>query len=100
MKSQLINLIQIVIELLIDCGWEDNAKWFSEYESEIENVAQGSERFNELLEELDGVLSGMGSLSDLPLKDRTGKRSEQEIRSLQWDLVEQLGDVIEKLRKS
>jgi len=100
MKSQLIHLIQTVIELLNDCGWKDNAKWFSEYKSAIENVAQGSERFNELLDELDDVLSGMGSLSDLPLKDRTGKRTEQEIRNLQWELVEQLGDVIEKLREN
>ena len=100
MKSQLLYLIQVVIELLMDCGWEDNANWLSKYKNAIENTDQNTERFYKLLDELDDVLSGMGSLSDLPLRDKTGERSEQEIRSIQWDLIEQLGEAIETLRKA
>lgn len=88
----------MVIKLLIDCGWEDKAKWFSELKRSIENADQGSKEFNKCLTELDNVLSGIGSFSDLPLRDKAEKKSEQEVRNLQWELVEQLGDVIEKLK--
>ncbi len=90
----------MVIELLNNCGWKDNAMWFSEYKNAIEITDQSSKQFNKLLDELDNVLYGMGSFSDLPLRDKTGKKSEKEIRNLQWELVQQLGDVIEKLREN
>jgi len=100
MKNQLLKLIQVVIELLIDCGLEDKAKWFSELKYTIENTDQGSNEFNKYLIEIDNVLSGIGSFSDLPLKDRTGRKSEQDVRNLQWELVEQIGDTIEILRNT
>ncbi|MES9887709.1 MAG: hypothetical protein ABW140_12935 [Candidatus Sedimenticola sp. 6PFRAG1] len=100
MKSQLLYLIQVVIDLLVDCGWEDKAGWFSEYKDKLEGAEQGSNQFYELLNELDGVLSGIGSFSDLPLRDKTGRRSEQEVRNIQWDLAEKLGDSVERIRKS
>ena len=98
MKNQLLELIQVVIDLLIDCGWEDKAKWFIELKNAIENTTKGSKEFNRYLDDLENVLSGIGSFSDLPLKDRTGKKSEQVVRNLQWELVEQLGNAIEKSR--
>jgi hypothetical protein len=100
MKNQLLKLIQMAIDLLIDCGWEDKAKWFSDLKKSIENTDQCAKEFNKYLNEIDNVLSGMGSFSDLPLKDRTGRKSEQDIRNLQWELVEKIGDAIEKLRES
>jgi hypothetical protein len=100
MKNQLLKLIQIAADLLADCGWEDKAKWFFELKISIGNTSQGSKEFNKYLNELDNVLSGMGSFSDLPLRDRTEKMTEQEVRNLQWEIVEQLGDTIEKLRNS
>ena len=90
----------MMIELLTDCGWQDKAKWFSELKKCIENTDQDAKEFNRYLNEIDNVLSGMGSFSDLPLKDKTGKKSEQEVRNLQWELVEKIGDAIEKLRES
>ncbi len=100
MKNELLISIQMTIELLTKCGWENKAEWFSEHKKAIENAAQGSKEFNNYLTELDHVLSGMGSFSDLPLRDITGKMSEQEVRNLQWELVELIGDAIEKIRES
>ena len=99
MKDELAKLIQMAIELLTDCGWKEKAKWFSELKNAIKNSHLGSNELNECLTELDNVLSGMGSFSDLPLSDKTGKMSEREVKSLQWELVERLGSAIEELRK-
>ncbi len=100
MKDDLLQLIQITIELLNNCGWENKAKWFSEHKKAIETATQGSNEFNQHLNELDNVLSGMGSFSDLPLKDLTGKMSVQEVRNLQWELVEKIVNAIDIVRDS
>ena len=100
MKSKLIKLIQNVIDLLLDCEGEEVAQWFSDLKHSIDSYTENSEEFNECLNKLDSVLAGMGSFSDLPLKDSTGKMSEQEVKNKQWELVEQIGDTIDKLRRN
>ncbi len=97
MKKQILKLISRVVDLLTDCGWQEKANWYSELRNELHLAKPGSDDFNAHLRRLDRSLSGMGSFSDLPLESKSGRRSDQEIRNLQWELVERMGDAIERM---
>jgi hypothetical protein len=97
MKEKLLGLLSRVIELLVDCGWKKEADWFSQIQNEIEHVPLDSAAMSECLSKLDSVLAGIGSFSDLPLKSQSGRLTQQEIRDLQWSLVEELGSTIKDL---
>ncbi len=97
MKGQVLNLLSRVVDLLIDCGWQDKANWYSELRNELHLAKPGSDEFNAHLRRLDRSLSGMGSFSDLPLESKSGRMSDQETRSLQWELAERMGDAIERM---
>lgn len=90
MKDRLLNLLSRVIELLVDCGWQEEANWFEKIRAEIDASSAGSQPFRAQLAKLDSVLAGIGSFGDLPLKSKSGNMSEQEVRELQWQLLEDL----------
>jgi len=100
MKDRLLNLISRVINLLTDCGWQDKAMWFDEIRTILECKSTEAEKFQHNLDRLDKALAGMGSFSDIPLTSKNGKLSDQELRDIQWELVAELGEVINKLRIS
>lgn len=98
MTDSILNLLSRIIELLIDCGWQDKANWFEEIRSVFESNSSETDVFQQKLSELDSILTGMGSFSDIPLSSKNGKLSDQEIRNIQWELVEEIGDAIDKLK--
>ncbi len=98
MTDSLLNLLSRTIELLRDCGWQDKANWFEETKTVFESNSSETEVFQQKLSELDSILTGMGSFSDIPLSSKSGKLSDQEIRNIQWELVEDIGDAIDKLK--
>lgn len=100
MIDRLLDLISRTIELLKDCGWQDKAAWFEELVTVFESNSPETDVFQNKLNELDSILTGMGSFSDIPLTSKSGRLSEQEIRNIQWELVEDIGEAIDKLKIS
>lgn len=98
MKENLLNILSRIIKLLIDCGLQDMANWFDKAKTVFEINSIETDEFQQKLCELDSILTGMGSFSDLPLSSKSGKLSDQEIRNIQWELVEDIGDAIDKLK--
>lgn len=94
-KTEISDTLGRIIGLLEECGWNDEAHWVLDARNNIEGAMEGSEEFRRHLHRLDGVLTGMGSLADLPLRDGSGNRSEQDLRERQWELVGRLGELIE-----
>ena len=99
MINELLILIRLVEELLKRCGWTKEASWFETISTRIRASDPCSDEFDNCLEELDRSIAGMGSFTDLPLESIDGSQTKQELRNRQWDLAEQLGKAIEKIKK-
>lgn len=98
MKNELLNIIKDIITLLDQCNWLDKADWFREKYKILKKLNLGSSGFNQELRSIDAILTGMGSLSDLPLTPKKGvSLTKMQARKQQWDLVGELGDIIEKI---
>lgn len=97
MTERLSNLISEAIQILLDCGWNDQANWFAEIRDELRSVVT-PEELAALLSRLDASLAGIGSFDDLPLTSRSGRWTRQQLRELQWSLVERISAEIENLR--
>lgn len=96
--KELINIISQIVSLLNECGWDEKAAWYSDVKEKLRRRDVCSEESRNCLIELENSIAGMGSFSDLPMKSKTGNRTQQELRDQQWDLAEKLGDAIEKLK--
>ena len=91
-------LLSQTIDLLNECGWHDKAEWYRQVKEDLNTADPASPQFKEQIEKLDKSLCGMGAFSDIPLQSQSGKLSLQEIRDLQWKLVDELGQAIVNLR--
>ncbi|MDC2083125.1 hypothetical protein, partial [Bacteroides thetaiotaomicron] len=86
MRNKLIDELEKMIELLHQTGWHKQAVW---YENKLKLIKEGEEdceSFYQNLHEIDASLSGIGSFSDLPMK--------QKFVSLQWNLSERIHQLI------
>jgi hypothetical protein len=91
--EEIVELVAKTIWLLNECDLSDRAEWF---EDKREILRKGSEdEVINALNEIDKILAGIGSFSDLPLIPKKGSvLNKLEAREMQWNLVEQLGDKI------
>ena len=96
--NKLLKTLSKIISLLEECGWEKKAAWFLNIQKEINGLNPNSKTFQNLLIALEDSLTGMGSFNDLPLKSKVGNKNEEELKNQQWNLVEELGDIIEELK--
>ena len=95
MRDKLLVTLMRIVELLRSCGERTRAEWFRERLAVLEGEHSESERFQEVIRELRGVLAGMGSLSDLSLNPTSASGlTRQEVRDQQWELVEDLDHAI------
>ena len=70
MRNKLIDELEKMIELLHQTGWHKQAVW---YENKLKLIKEGEEdceSFYQNLHEIDASLSGIGSFSDLPMKQK------------------------------
>ena len=86
MKNRLIDKLGKIIELLYKGGWQKQATWYENKLELIKETKKGSALFCQTLHEVDASLSGIGSFSDLPMK--------QEFVSQQWSLAEEIHQLI------
>ena len=82
MKNKLIDELEKTIEFLHQTGWHKQAVWYENKLKLIKESEEGCASFYQNLHEVDASLTGMGSFSDLPVK--------QEFVDQQWDLVERI----------
>ena len=85
-KNKLIDELEKMIELLHQTGWHKQAVWYENKLKLIKESEEGSASFYQNLHEVDASLSGMGSFSDLPMK--------QEFADQQWDLAVKIHQLI------
>jgi hypothetical protein len=98
MRDKLLETLMRIVELLRSCGERTRAEWFREKLAVLEGEHSESQRFQDAIRELRGVLAGMGSLSDLSLNPTLASGlTRQEARDQQWELVDDLGDTIADL---
>ena len=79
MKNKLIDELEKMIELLHQTGWHKQAVWYENKLKLIKESEEGCASFCQALHEIEASLSGMGSFSDLPMK--------QEFTNQQWDMA-------------
>ncbi|MCP4536460.1 MAG: hypothetical protein GY832_04875 [Chloroflexi bacterium] len=100
MSRPIHDLLRQTSELLSECGWDDKSFWFEDRSEALRKAEEGTGEFLAILQDLDRAVSGMGSLTDLPLAPKTDRMTIQEARDKQWELAEALGDAIDELMPS
>ena len=99
MKPELLELLASVVAILRESGWADEANWFEKRGSTVKTHEIGSDECRKAIKEVDAMLAGgMGSFLDIPLSSVRSGRSASEMREVQWQLAEQLGNVINRIQ--
>lgn len=98
MKRELLAVIGEIIELLRACNWPDKAAWFSQKQELLRKLNPSDEEFKRELLDIEKIMTGMGSFSDLPLyPSKESGLSEKQAAEKQWKLVNQLSELIKKI---
>lgn len=97
MSECIHDIILQISHLLRECGWDKQAAWYLERSSELRRLAAGTPEYLQVLNDLDRSISGMGSMSDIPLSPISSNMSPQEAKAMQWRLSDSLGASIDKL---
>jgi hypothetical protein len=85
-------------ELLRACGWDDRAEWLASRRAIVESASPTAPEFLEAVNDLESILVGMGSFSDVPMYPKPGAQlTRQEALNQQWDLTETLGAAIREV---
>lgn len=101
MKKQLITTINNIVELLEKCSWPDRAQWLRTRLAIINRHGEQSSEYIATLKEIQSIIAGMGSLSDLPMKPaKESGMSEAEAHKRKWELVHELDKTITAILKS
>ncbi len=101
MKSEFLVAIRNIADLLIACDLDSEARWFQERELALGKLQPSSREFQKILKELEHILAGMGSFTDLRLHPKKGSGlTEREAAKRQWDLAQRLGELIQGVRKT
>jgi hypothetical protein len=94
-KAAIIEALQRTEQLLTECGWDDRAEWFRLRRARIEAAVEDSDEYKAVLQEINSILVGMGSFSDVPMYRKEGSTLTRDVaRQQQWDLTAALGDLV------
>ncbi len=97
--SNLVVLLRQAECLLRDCSWPQQADWFSKKAELWEAVQDGNLARVSELNDIQDILAGAGSFSDLPMVPTVGSGlTETEARDKVWELVGAIDDAIEASR--
>jgi uncharacterized protein RhaS with RHS repeats len=77
---------------------EAEDRWLARRREVVESKSSTAPEFREALNDLESILVGMGSFSDVPMYPKPGARlTRQEALTQQWDLTETLGAAIREV---
>jgi hypothetical protein len=98
MKNNLIETIRKIISLLDECSYFNQADWFKERLVILQSSELNSELFMSSLREIQDIIAGSGSFSDLSMiPNKISKLSREEANQRKWDLIDLLEDEIGRL---
>jgi len=101
MTARLLNLLIEIEQLLKACGYDDHAKWFLERRVLLASEGLLRQRARSVLNELQSIIAGLGSFSDLSMVPTSFRGlGREEARTRQWDLADELDKEIEQILKS
>ncbi|MFH0790211.1 MAG: hypothetical protein V2A64_01105 [Candidatus Omnitrophota bacterium] len=101
MREHLIDILQDIIDLLMACGFCDRALWFIERLNRVKSIDVLSSDLQVLLKEIDDIIWGAGSFSDLSLVPKNNVDfTRKQARQLQRTLASALSEEIEKIQKT
>lgn len=78
--TALDKVLDDVIEVLDENGWEDEAAWYDELRAGLKAQEPGSSQFAELLLELERSFLGFGTFTDIPLAPQLAEASDAVAR--------------------
>ena len=111
MNAQLLeNLDKVlddVIDILTESGWEDEAAWYDELRQTLFALDPESPQFTELLGELERSFMGLGTFMDIPLGPAPTEPgapkpvfSAVDFQHQQWGLVSCASGIIQLIKQA
>lgn len=105
--TSLEKVLDDVIDVLAEAGWEDEALWYGEIREGLLSHEPGSPPFTEMLVELEQSLFGMGSFMDVPLSselqhklDAITALTAQDTHQQRLGLISCASGIIHNIKKS
>ena len=99
MRDDFVSTVDDVIRLLNECNEGGRAQWFAERQAIMKASPTTSAEFQDAIAQVQDILVGMGSFSDLALTPRKHSALTREVaREQQWDLTERLGTLVRSMR--
>jgi len=96
MSKEIGETITKIISLLQFCGYEEQATWFKEKLAQLDKSTKNNDVFVQVANEIQNVLAGQGSFTDLPLSPPDNSNlSRDEIRHQQWGLAKRLDALLQ-----
>ncbi len=96
-----------VIEVLNESGWDDEAAWYDDLRRELMSHEPGSPQFTELLIELEQSFLGLGSFADIPLSPQLHDATAEaraaaaiDTNHQRWGLASCACGVIREIKRS
>jgi hypothetical protein len=93
-EDELAEALEALAELLEGSGWTYQASWLRARAGTIRGADK--QETIEAARDVLGHLAGMGSLSDLPLRD-SPRGTRAEARREQWDLIDKIDALAREL---
>jgi hypothetical protein len=98
MKREILTALQRAERLLIECGWDDRAAWFRVRRERLQSLPEASDELKNIAREIDGILVGRGSFSDVPMYPKSGSLlTRKQARAEQWALTDELHKVLDPI---
>jgi hypothetical protein len=98
MKDRLLELLRQAIDPLHACDYGSQAEWFQVRRWKLQSATENGEVFQATLREVQAIIGGMGSFTDLSLTPTQGSGlTRGTAREQQCRLAEQIDAVIERL---
>ncbi|MFO1006490.1 MAG: hypothetical protein U0929_11060 [Planctomycetaceae bacterium] len=94
-------LLREAEHLLRSCSWTQQAEWFCKKAECLEALNEDQIAASSHLNDIQGVLAGAGSFSDLPMVPSSESGiTESEARDKAWELVGAIDDAIDAARSA
>lgn len=100
MRKKMIEITLSIISLLRSCNQEEKAFWFEGKLKTIKETKLDIGEYKKELKEIREKIAGIGSFTDLALVPKQESRiTKDQARQMQWDLAEQIDEIIGLLLK-
>lgn len=101
MKQELLGILSEIITLLMECGQENRSRWFQEKRDLLQAAPFHTEAARKQLAEMEGIIGGMGSFTDLSLIPRGNSLlTPAQAKQRQFELAKRLGSCLRRIQEN